>query len=265
MSYVMSRISMNDIFAATFIAGAYLVYWQIWSGRWARSAWWALPLVGVLIGLAATTKWVGLYALAGLWILFMARSGFGRFLLVAVIGFLTVVAGLGAPWPFGVICVAALIPGDLARLAAPDPPGAVGYRRPGADGSARRRHRPGLQRSPTPPLSDASREVRWSWSLRCSRAVRRPPGPPGSCWARPRSCSSAAPGVHCGINDMGAPSLLAPKLLGFLAGNINDFARKYCEDDMKLLLEKVANNFPNAGSLCPVISRSFPSTPRRTY
>jgi len=109
MSYAMSRISMNDIFVATFITAAYLVYWQIWSGRWARSAWWALPLVGVLIGLAAATKWVGFYALAGLWILFMARSGFGRFLLVAAIAFLTVVAGLGAPWPFLAICIAASI------------------------------------------------------------------------------------------------------------------------------------------------------------
>jgi lysophospholipase L1-like esterase len=57
--------------------------------------------------------------------------------------------------------------------------------------------------------------------------------------------------VNGGINDMGAPSLLAPKLLGFLAGNINDSARKYCEDDMKLLLEKVANNFPNARIVVP--------------
>ena len=46
MSYVMSRIAMNDIFVAVFIVAAYLVFWQIWSGRWARSAWWALPLVG---------------------------------------------------------------------------------------------------------------------------------------------------------------------------------------------------------------------------
>ena len=57
--------------------------------------------------------------------------------------------------------------------------------------------------------------------------------------------------VNGGINDMGAPSLLAPKLLGFLAGNINDFARKYCEDDMKLLLDKVANTFPNARIVVP--------------
>ncbi len=109
MSYVMSRIAMNDIFVATFIVAAYAFFWQIWSGRWARSAWWVLPLVGVLIGLAAASKWVGWYALIGLWVLVLARSHFGRFLLVAGIGFLTIVAGLGAPWPFFVVCLMALV------------------------------------------------------------------------------------------------------------------------------------------------------------
>ena len=96
----MSRISMNDIFVATFIVAAYLVFWQVWSGRWARSAWWALPLVGVLIGLAAATKWVGFYALAGLLALVLARSDLGRLLLVALVAFALVVGGIGAPWPF---------------------------------------------------------------------------------------------------------------------------------------------------------------------
>jgi predicted membrane-bound dolichyl-phosphate-mannose-protein mannosyltransferase len=108
MSYVMSRISMNDIFVAAFIAAAYLVFWQVWSGRWQRSAWWALPLVGVLIGLASASKWVGIYALVGLWVLVLARSHLGRFLLVAGIAGLTVVAGIGAPWPFLAICLVAL-------------------------------------------------------------------------------------------------------------------------------------------------------------
>ncbi|HEX6128392.1 MAG TPA: phospholipid carrier-dependent glycosyltransferase, partial [Candidatus Limnocylindria bacterium] len=108
MSYVMSRISMNDIFVATFIAAAYLVFWLAWSGRWARSAWWAIPLAGVLIGLAAGTKWVGIYALSGLWVLALSRSHLGRFVLVAAVAFLAVVAGIGAPWPFLVICLAAL-------------------------------------------------------------------------------------------------------------------------------------------------------------
>jgi predicted membrane-bound dolichyl-phosphate-mannose-protein mannosyltransferase len=137
MSYAMSRIAMNDIFVAVFIAAAYLLYWQIWSGRWARSAWWVLPAVGVLIGLAAATKWVGFYALAGLWILTLARSHFGRFLLVAMIGFLTIAAGIGAPWPFIAISLMALAlalflvwrrpvrlsPSDLTALA---PIGVVG-------------------------------------------------------------------------------------------------------------------------------------------
>jgi predicted membrane-bound dolichyl-phosphate-mannose-protein mannosyltransferase len=108
MSYVMSRIAMNDIFVATFIVAGYLVFWQVWSGRWARSAWWALPLVGVLIGLAAATKWVGFYALAGMWVLALARSDLGRLLLVALVAFAAVVGGIGAPWPFLVAMLLAL-------------------------------------------------------------------------------------------------------------------------------------------------------------
>jgi dolichyl-phosphate-mannose--protein O-mannosyl transferase len=100
MSYVMSRIAMNDIFVAAFIVAAYLAFWQVWSGRWRRSAWWVLPLVGALLGLAAATKWVGFYALAGIWILVLARSSLGRLALVALVAFATVVGGIGAPWPF---------------------------------------------------------------------------------------------------------------------------------------------------------------------
>ena len=108
MSYVMSRIGMNDIYVAVFIAAAYLVFWQVWSGRWPRSAWWALPLVGVLIGLAAATKWVGIYAMLGIWILVFARSSLGRFLLVALVAAIAVVMGFGAPWPFLVVALATL-------------------------------------------------------------------------------------------------------------------------------------------------------------
>jgi 4-amino-4-deoxy-L-arabinose transferase-like glycosyltransferase len=100
MSFVMSRISMNDIFVAVFIVAAYALFWQVWSGRWARSAWWALPLVGVLIGLAAATKWVGFYAMAGLIVLVLARSALGRLVLVMGVALGAIVGGLGAPWPF---------------------------------------------------------------------------------------------------------------------------------------------------------------------
>lgn len=108
MSYVMSRIAMNDIFTATFIVGAYLLFWLIWSGRWARSAWWALPTIGVLIGLAAASKWVGFYALAGLWVLVMARSHLGRLLLVGGLTLGAIAIGIGGPWPSLVVAFVGL-------------------------------------------------------------------------------------------------------------------------------------------------------------
>lgn len=108
MSFVMSRIAMNDIFVAVFIVAAYLLFWQVWTSRWARSAWWVLPLVGVLIGLAAATKWVGFYALAGLWVLALGRSSLGRLVLVGLVAFAAVVAGIGSPWPFLVAMLLAL-------------------------------------------------------------------------------------------------------------------------------------------------------------
>ncbi|HEX7171510.1 MAG TPA: phospholipid carrier-dependent glycosyltransferase [Candidatus Limnocylindria bacterium] len=108
MSFVMSRISMNDIFVATFIVAAYALFWQVWSGRWARSAWWVMPLVGVLVGLAAATKWVGFYAMVGLIVLVLARSALGRLVLVGVVALAAVVGGIGAPWPFLVIMLGLL-------------------------------------------------------------------------------------------------------------------------------------------------------------
>ena len=119
MSYVMSRISMNDIFVATFIVAAYVAFWQIWSGRWARSAWWVLPLVGVLIGLAASTKWVGFYALAGIWVLVLARSNLGRLVLVLLVAMATIVGGLGAPWPFTIVMLGLLALALLIAWARP--------------------------------------------------------------------------------------------------------------------------------------------------
>jgi Gpi18-like mannosyltransferase len=109
MSYAMSRIAMNDIFVAVFLVAAYALFWPIWSGRWGRSAWWILPLVGVMIGLAAGSKWVGWYALIGLWFLVLLKSQLGRFLVVAATGFATIAIGLEAPWPFFAIMVASLV------------------------------------------------------------------------------------------------------------------------------------------------------------
>lgn len=57
--------------------------------------------------------------------------------------------------------------------------------------------------------------------------------------------------VNGGINDMGAPRILAPRPIEFLAGDVTKFAKKYCEADMKLLLEKLARTFPNARIVVP--------------
>ena len=98
-------------------------------------------MVGVLIGLAAATKWVGWYALIGLWVLVLARSPLGTLVLVAGIGFLTIMARLSA-WPFLVVCALALLlalvlVSTTIRLAMDDL-GDAGDRR------GRGRHRPSL-------------------------------------------------------------------------------------------------------------------------
>ncbi len=108
MSFAMSRNAMNDIFTAVFIVAGYALFWPIWGGRWQRSAWWVLPLVGVMIGLAAGSKWVGWYALIGLWFLVLLRSQLGRFLVVGATGFAAIAIGLEAPWPFFMIMLATL-------------------------------------------------------------------------------------------------------------------------------------------------------------
>jgi dolichyl-phosphate-mannose--protein O-mannosyl transferase len=74
MSYVMSRIAMNDIFVAVFIVAGYAFFWQIWSGTLGTQR-----VVGAAAGRRphrprAATKWVGWYALIGLWVLVLARS-----------------------------------------------------------------------------------------------------------------------------------------------------------------------------------------------
>jgi len=54
--------------------------------------------------------------------------------------------------------------------------------------------------------------------------------------------------LNGGINDMGATKILLPKLLG---GNIAVHAHDYCEVEMSLLLDKLANTFPNARMIVP--------------
>jgi hypothetical protein len=84
MFFVQSRIAMNDVYVGLFIVAAYTLFAAVWTGWWRwRWAWIvALPVVGVLLGLALASKWVGLYAIAGVGILILGRSALGRILLI---------------------------------------------------------------------------------------------------------------------------------------------------------------------------------------
>jgi predicted membrane-bound dolichyl-phosphate-mannose-protein mannosyltransferase len=84
MLFVQSRIGMNDVYVGLFIMAAYALFAALWTGRWRQpwAFWVVLPIVGVLLGLALASKWVALYALAGIVLLILGRSALGRILLV---------------------------------------------------------------------------------------------------------------------------------------------------------------------------------------
>ncbi len=92
MFFVQSRIAMNDTYVGGFMLLAYLLFALIWLRVWkSRVAFWALmPLLGVVLGLALASKWVGLYAIASVAILVLIRSALGR--VVVILG---LVAGTG--------------------------------------------------------------------------------------------------------------------------------------------------------------------------
>ncbi len=96
MLFVQSRIAMNDVYVGLFIVAAYVLFAGLWLGRWrSRRAFWVLtPAIGVLLGLALASKWVALYAIAGLGVLVLARSALGRVLLIGGLVVGTAVLGL---------------------------------------------------------------------------------------------------------------------------------------------------------------------------
>ena len=89
MFFAQSRIAMNDTYVALFIVAAYMlfvpIYLGLWRRRWAVAL--AIPTIGVLLGLALASKWVGAYAMGGIVLLVLLRSALGRLLaLAAMIG-----------------------------------------------------------------------------------------------------------------------------------------------------------------------------------
>ena len=80
MLFVQSRIGMNDVYVGLFIVAAYTVFAAIWTGWWrgACAFWVAMPVIGVLLGLALASKWVAAYAIGALGLLLLVRSALGR-------------------------------------------------------------------------------------------------------------------------------------------------------------------------------------------
>jgi hypothetical protein len=95
MLFVQSRIGMNDAYVGLFIVAAYTVFAALWTGywRWRGAFWVAMPVIGLLLGLALASKWVGLYALGGIGLLILVRSALGR--LLAILGLVAITGVLG--------------------------------------------------------------------------------------------------------------------------------------------------------------------------
>jgi dolichyl-phosphate-mannose--protein O-mannosyl transferase len=84
MLFVQSRIAMNDTYVGGFLLLAYLIFAILWFEVWKhRAAFWVLmPILGVVLGLALASKWVGLYAMASIGMLILIRSALGRLMTI---------------------------------------------------------------------------------------------------------------------------------------------------------------------------------------
>jgi 4-amino-4-deoxy-L-arabinose transferase-like glycosyltransferase len=95
MLFVMARIAMNDVYVGFFLIAAYALFAALWTGAWrARWAFWvAMPVIGLLLGLALASKWVAAYAIAAIAVLILVRSALGRIVTIAGLLALTFVLG----------------------------------------------------------------------------------------------------------------------------------------------------------------------------
>ena len=84
MFFVQSRIGMNDVYVGLFIVAAYTVFAAVWTGWWraGRRSGSAMPVIGLLLGLALASKWVAAYAIGALLLLILVRSALGRVLAI---------------------------------------------------------------------------------------------------------------------------------------------------------------------------------------
>jgi 4-amino-4-deoxy-L-arabinose transferase-like glycosyltransferase len=101
MLFANARIAMNDIYVVFFTVAALTLFVPLWLGRWRSplAPLVGLPLVGVLLGLALASKWVGAYAIGGVVLLILLRSTLGRVIALAGMIGLTAVLGYMAITP----------------------------------------------------------------------------------------------------------------------------------------------------------------------
>jgi hypothetical protein len=95
MFFANARIAMNDTYVAFFIVAAMTLFVPLWLGRWRNpfALIVGLPAVGVLLGLAFASKWVGLYAIGAVGLLILIRSALGRWIALVAMVALTAVLG----------------------------------------------------------------------------------------------------------------------------------------------------------------------------
>ena len=101
MFFANARIAMNDTYIAGFMMAALTVFVPLYLGLWRRR--WQVILgllaVGILLGLALASKWVGAYAIGGIALLFVLRSALGRIMaLLAMIGLTAVLGAISCPF-----------------------------------------------------------------------------------------------------------------------------------------------------------------------
>jgi hypothetical protein len=86
---------MNDVYVGLFIVAAYTVFAAVWTHWWRGRAafWFAMPIIGVLLGLALASKWVAAYAIGALLLLLLVRSALGR--VVSILGLIAITGALG--------------------------------------------------------------------------------------------------------------------------------------------------------------------------
>ena len=223
-----SRIAMNDVYVTTFIVLAALLFAPLFLVP--RRPWTALALLAgtaVALGLALASKWVALYAIGGLGLLVLLRSGLGRLIALGVmVGLTSVLGSMAIRAPPGVddptrnwvFLLLMLLLDRPARRRNHPPPGPVDPRGGAARGGHAHHGGPGPGSDGAPPgrwpgrpgrghhrARSLHRQGRGSWTIQARRGA-----------ARPRHRPLAAPGPATGPPLAGDPGRADDRAAGGL-------------------------------------------------